>query len=94
MLNVDPPDHTRLRRLVARAFVPSRIAALEPAIRAIADDLLDELGAAGPGAVVDLVAGYAHPLPFRVIGELLGDPDRGATGAARLLRHPVQAVGR
>ena len=48
MLNVDPPDHTRLRRLVSRAFVPARIAALEPAIRAIAGDLLDALGAAGP----------------------------------------------
>ena len=74
MLNVDPPDHTRLRRLVSRAFVPSRIAALEPAIRAIASDLLDELDAAGPGATVDLIEGYAYPLPFRVIGELLGIP--------------------
>jgi len=43
MLNVDPPDHTRLRRLVSRAFVPPRVAALEPAIRAIAEGLLDEL---------------------------------------------------
>jgi cytochrome P450 len=74
MLNVDPPDHTRLRRLVSRAFAPSRIAALEPAIRAIASDLLDDLDAAGPSATVDLVAGYAHPLPFQVIGELLGIP--------------------
>jgi cytochrome P450 len=74
MLNVDPPDHTRLRRLVSRAFVPSRIAALEPAIRAIASDLLDDLATAGPDATVDLVEGYAHPLPFRVIGELLGIP--------------------
>ena len=74
MLNVDPPDHTRLRRLVARAFAPGRIAALEPAIRAIASDLLDELDAAGPDATVDLVEGYAYPLPFRVIGELLGIP--------------------
>jgi cytochrome P450 len=74
MLNVDPPDHTRLRRLVSRAFVPSRIAALEPAIRAIAAGLLDELDAAGPGATVDLVEGYAYPLPFAVIGELLGIP--------------------
>jgi cytochrome P450 len=74
MLNVDPPDHTRLRRLVLRAFVPARIAALEPAIRAIASNLLDELDAAGPGAVVDLIEGYAYPLPFRVIGELLGIP--------------------
>ena len=74
MLNVDPPDHTRLRRLVSRAFTPGRITALEPAIRAIADSLLDELDAAGPGVVVDLVEGYAYPLPFQVIGELLGIP--------------------
>src|SRR5580704_3424640 len=74
MLNVDPPDHTRLRRLVSRAFVPGRIAALEPAIRAIASHLLDELNAAGPGATVDLIEGYAYPLPFGVIGELLGIP--------------------
>ncbi len=75
MLNVDPPDHTRLRRLVSRAFAPSRVAALEPAIRTIADSLLDELNAAGPTATVDLIEGYAHPLPFRVIGELLGIPE-------------------
>ena len=74
MLNVDPPDHTRLRRLVSRAFVPSRVAALEPAIRAIADSLLGQLGSAGPGATVDLIEGYAYPLPFGVIGELLGIP--------------------
>jgi cytochrome P450 len=74
MLNVDPPDHTRLRRLVSRAFVPGRIAALEPAIRAIAGSLLDELDAADPGAIVDLIEGYAYPLPFGVIGELLGIP--------------------
>ena len=74
MLNVDPPDHTRLRRLVSRAFVPGRIAALEPAIRGIADNLLDELDSAGPSATVDLIEGYAYPLPFEVIGELLGIP--------------------
>jgi cytochrome P450 len=74
MLNVDPPDHTRLRRLVSRAFAPGRIAALEPAIRGIAGRLLDELDVAGPGAAVDLVEGYAYPLPFEVIGELLGIP--------------------
>ena len=74
MLNVDPPDHTRLRRLVSRAFVPSRIAALESAIRGIARNLLDELDAAGPHAAVDLIEGYAYPLPFGVIGELLGIP--------------------
>src|SRR5271155_2268880 len=74
MLNIDPPDHTRLRRLVSRAFVPGRIAALEPAVRVIANGLLDELDAAGPDATVDLIEGYAYPLPFGVIGELLGIP--------------------
>jgi len=74
MLNVDPPDHTRLRRLVSRAFVPGRIAALEPAIRALASGLLDELDFLGPDVTVDLIEGYAYPLPFGVIGELLGIP--------------------
>jgi len=87
MLNVDPPDHTRLRRLVSRAFTPPRVAALEPAIRAIADVLLDELDTAGPGATVDLVDGYAYPLPFRVIGELLGIP-----GADRARLHSAFQV--
>lgn len=74
MLNVDPPDHTRLRKLVAPAFMPSRLAALEPSIHQTADELLSRLEAEGPDAVVDLVAGFAHPLPFGVIGELLGVP--------------------
>jgi cytochrome P450/uncharacterized OsmC-like protein len=75
MLNVDPPDHTRLRRLVSRAFTPGRVAALEPAIRGIARSLLDGLDAPGPDAAVDLIEGYAYPLPFGVIGELLGIPE-------------------
>lgn len=80
MLNVDPPDHTRLRRLVARAFAPTRIAALEPSIERIAHELLDELEAAGPQAVVDLIEGFAHPLPFRVISEMLGVPEGDRAG--------------
>jgi len=75
MMNLDPPDHTRLRRLVSRAFVPTRIAALEPSIEHIADELLDELDAAGTDSVVDLVETFAYPLPFRVICELLGVPE-------------------
>jgi len=75
MMNLDPPDHTRLRRLVSRAFAPTRIAALEPSVERIADELLDELEAAGPDSVVDLVEGFAYPLPFRVICELLGVPE-------------------
>jgi cytochrome P450 len=75
MMNLDPPDHTRLRRLVSRAFAPTRIAALEPSIERITHELLDDLEAAGPVSVVDLVEGFAYPLPFRVICELLGVPD-------------------
>ena len=59
---------------MSRAFVSSRVAALEPAIQAIASNLLDELESVGPGATVDLIEGYAYPLPFGVIGELLGIP--------------------
>src|ERR1700736_3255140 len=55
MLSVDPPDHTRLRKLVARAFKSSRVAAMEPAIASIANDLLDRLECAEPDATVDLV---------------------------------------
>ncbi|HEX4015580.1 MAG TPA: cytochrome P450 [Frankiaceae bacterium] len=79
MLAVDGEDHARLRHLVARAFAPARIAALEPAIEGIARDLLDELDA-GSSDPVDLIEGFAHPLPFRVISELLGIPtaDRSA----------------
>lgn len=75
MLAMDAPDHGRLRGLVAAAFRPSRVAAMRPAIERLADDLLDELAAAGPDAVVDLRAGFAHPLPFSVICELLGVDD-------------------
>ena len=88
MLNVDPPDHTRLRKLVAPAFMPSRIAALEPSIQQTADELLSRLEAEGPDTVVDLVAGFAHPLPFGVIGELLGVP---ATDRS-MLRERFQAL--
>ena len=70
MLSVDPPDHTRLRRLAAGAFHRARLEALEPRIRQLVDELLDELDS-DPGPV-DLVAGFARPLPFAVVGELLG----------------------
>jgi cytochrome P450 len=74
MLAVDGDDHLRLRQLVARAFAPTRIAALEPAVVRIVDELLDDLAGTGSGDIVDLVEGFAHPLPFRVIGELFGIP--------------------
>jgi cytochrome P450 len=82
MLSVDPPDHTRLRRLTSAAFSRPRIAALRPRIQAIADRLLDDLQARGD-TVVDLVKGFAFPLPFTVISELLGvpEPDRDHLGS-------------
>src|SRR5207342_3130489 len=74
MLSVDPPDHTRLRRLVAAAFSPRRIDRLRPRVQAIVDDLLGRIAAQGPGSRVDLIATFAFPLPFTVICELLGVP--------------------
>jgi cytochrome P450 len=77
LLNIDPPDHTRLRPLVQRAFTPRRAALLRPRTAEIAARLLDQMVAHGD--VVDLLGGYARPLPITVISELLGIPvtDRG-----------------
>ncbi|HUE09275.1 MAG TPA: cytochrome P450 [Acidimicrobiales bacterium] len=76
MLTVDPPDHTRLRRLVSAAFSVRRVEALRARIQVITDDLLDDIARQGPGSRIDLVATFAFPLPFTVICELLGVPDR------------------
>ncbi|MFG2323916.1 cytochrome P450 [Streptomyces sp. NPDC048568] len=71
MLQSDPPQHTRLRHLVAGHFTPGRIAALRPRVERVAGDLLDALPRRG---TADLVARYALPLPVTVICELLGVP--------------------
>ncbi|MEW2156635.1 cytochrome P450 [Streptomyces sp. NPDC007189] len=72
LLNMDPPDHTRIRRLVGRAFTPRRIQHLREPIRRTADRLLDALG---PHGGTDLIASYAAPLPITVICDLLGVPE-------------------
>jgi cytochrome P450 len=72
ILGMDPPEHTRLRRLVAKAFTARRVEQLRPRTRAVADDLVDGMLAAGPPA--DLVEHLATPLPIRVICDLLGVP--------------------
>jgi len=80
MLAVDPPDHTRLRRLVASAFTPRRVEALRPRVQQLVDDLLDDVASAGADEPVDLVSSFAFPLPFTVICELLGvDPSQRQT---------------
>ncbi|QBD78141.1 cytochrome P450 [Ktedonosporobacter rubrisoli] len=71
MLSLDPPDHTRLRGLVSKAFTPRMIEQLRPRIQQIADELLDAVQARGQ---MDLVADFAYPLPMSVISEMLGIP--------------------
>ena len=71
MLNLDPPDHDRLRRLVSKAFTARRVEALRPRINAITADLLDAMSTQRE---VDLLAAFAFPLPITVICELLGVP--------------------
>lgn len=72
-LGLDPPDHTRLRRLVSRSFTPRRVEELVPQVRRIVRELLDGIRASA-GGTVDLVGAFARPLPVRVISELLGVP--------------------
>lgn len=91
MLAMDGPDHVRVRGIVAAAFRQSRVAAMRPAIERLADRLLDDLGSRGPDAVVDLRGGFAHPLPFSVICELLGvheDHRTALQGAFEILLRP------
>ncbi|SDJ91964.1 Cytochrome P450 [Nonomuraea jiangxiensis] len=73
MLDVEPPVHTRLRRLVSRAFTPRMVESLRPRVRAIAGDLVDAFVEKGGG---DLIAEVAEPLPVTVIAEMLGIPDQ------------------
>ncbi|KOV66946.1 cytochrome P450 family protein [Streptomyces sp. MMG1121] len=72
LLATDPPQHTRLRSLVTRAFTMRRVEQLRPRIQQITDELLDEMLPAGRG---DLIGSLAYPLPITVICELLGVPD-------------------
>ena len=71
MLDREPPDHTRLRRLVSAAFTPRRVAELKPTVQRLAGDLASAFVANGGG---DLIADVAEPLPVTVIAELLGIP--------------------
>jgi len=89
-LSLDPPDHTRLRRLVSKAFTPRTIATLEPRIRAITGELLSAAATAGQ---FEVVSQLAYPLPVRIISEMLGVPiedhPRFAGWSARLA-HSLQ----
>ena len=71
MLDLDPPDHTRLRSLVSKAFTPRSVAALGPRIEKIVEELLDEVEGKDR---IDLIDSFAFPLPIIVIAEMLGVP--------------------
>ncbi|SCF08362.1 Cytochrome P450 [Micromonospora viridifaciens] len=72
MLNSDPPEHTRLRRIISQAFAPRRIEALRPRVAQIVDGLLDKIV---PQGRAELMHEFAIPLPMMVICELLGIPE-------------------
>lgn len=72
MLNSDPPEHTRLRRIVSQVFAPRRIEALRPRVARIVDNLLDKII---PQGQAELMHDFAVPLPMTVICELLGVPE-------------------
>jgi cytochrome P450 len=72
ILNLDPPDHTRIRRLVSKAFTPRRVETLVPHVQTLVDAMLDKAEARGE---MDVIADVAFPLPFAVISEMLGMPD-------------------
>ncbi|WP_328341518.1 cytochrome P450 [Streptomyces violaceus] len=72
MLDLEPPDHTRIRRLVSKAFTPRTVERLKPYVRGLADDLASALVTAGGG---DLLKDVAEPLPVAVIAEMLGIPE-------------------
>jgi len=74
MLWQDPPEHTRLRKLIVQAFTARAVARMQSIVDAVAEELLDAIDSRGTAEPVDLMADYAEPLPMRIIGELLGLP--------------------
>ncbi|GAA1974937.1 cytochrome P450 [Kitasatospora viridis] len=88
LLNIDPPDHTRLRRLVSKAFTPRGVAEFEPRVQLLTDRLIDSFAARGSA---DLIHEFAFPLPIYAICDLLGvpaeDQDDFRDWAGMMIRH-------
>ncbi|WP_147286245.1 cytochrome P450 [Streptomyces parvulus] len=88
LLNIDPPDHTRLRRLVSKAFTPRRVAEFAPRVQELTDGLIDRFAASGEA---DLIHDFAFPLPIYAICDLLGvpreDQDDLRDWAGMMIRH-------
>ncbi len=89
MLLADPPDHTRLRRLVSRSFTPRQVERLRPAIHALVDELLDAMAEARE---VDFMSAFALPLPMAVIGELVGVPEADRAGLQPYVRAAAKGI--
>ncbi|MFD7539752.1 cytochrome P450 [Streptomyces sp. NPDC059819] len=88
LLNIDPPDHTRLRRLVSKAFTPRTVAQFAPRVQELTDQLIDAFAAKGEA---DLIHEFAFPLPIYAICDLLGvpreDQDDFRDWAGMMIRH-------
>ncbi len=88
LLNIDPPDHTRLRRLVSKAFTPRRVAEFAPRVQELTDRLIDGFVEKGSA---DLIHEFAFPLPIYAICDLLGvpreDQDDFRDWAGMMIRH-------
>ncbi|WP_189550588.1 cytochrome P450 family protein [Streptomyces lavendofoliae] len=88
LLNIDPPDHTRLRRLVSKAFTPRRVAAFAPRVQELTDRLIDSFATKGSA---DLIHDFAFPLPIYAICDMLGvpreDQDDFRDWAGMMIRH-------
>ncbi|MCX4778839.1 cytochrome P450 family protein [Streptomyces sp. NBC_01264] len=88
LLNIDPPDHTRLRRLVSKAFTPRRVAEFTPRVQELTDHLIDQFAEKGEA---DLIHEFAFPLPIYAICEMLGvpreDQDDFRDWAGMMIRH-------
>jgi cytochrome P450 len=89
MLDRDPPDHTRLRRLVSRAFTPRTIETLTPVVESLVDNALDQIA---DGGEVDLIEALAFPLPFAVISTMLGMPETDVTRLRELSHLLVKSL--
>ena len=89
MLMADPPDHTRLRRLVSRSFSPRQVERLRPAVHALVAELLETVADIGD---VDFMGEFALPLPMAVIGELVGVPVADRAGLQPHVRAAAKGI--
>jgi len=90
MLMADPPDHTRLRRLVSRSFTSRQVERLRPAVHELVDSLLEDLAARRGD--VEFMTEFALPLPMAVIGELVGVPAEDRAGLQPKVRAAARGI--